>query len=181
MANQRFDVILVGGGVMGCATAYYLLKADSKLKVAVIEKDLTYSKASTPLSDGNMRVQFNIKENIEISQYGLEVLEHFAEEMAVGDNKPDVAFRQQGNLFLSDQAGEAVAKNGLALQQQLGCQVEWLTSEMAEQMGCFSVSYHWKRLKPFLLAVNIMWITFRKGPVFILCLVINFIYSSIKI
>ena len=133
MDNQCFDVILVGGGVMGCATAYYLLKADNKLKVAVIEKDLSYSKASTPLSDGNMRVQFNVKENIEISKYGLEVLACFAEEMTVGDNKPDVAFRQQGNLFLSDQNGEAVAKHGLAIQKQLNCQVEWLTSDIIEQ------------------------------------------------
>lgn len=133
MGDQRFDVILVGGGAMGCATAYYLLKADNKLKVAIIEKDLTYGKASTTLSDGNTRVQFNIKENIEMSQYGLKVMARFAEEMAVGANKPDVAFRQQGNLFLSDEAGEAVAKKGFALQQQLNCEVEWLTSDVIEQ------------------------------------------------
>ena len=81
MSNNTYDLIIVGGGVMGCATAYYLLKYDPRLNIAILEMDPTYEKASTPLSDGNARVQFNIKENIQISQYGFEVIKHFAEEM----------------------------------------------------------------------------------------------------
>jgi glycine/D-amino acid oxidase-like deaminating enzyme len=126
MINNTYDVIMVGGGLMGCATAYYLLKTDPQLKVALIELDPTYTRASTPLSDGNTRVQFNIKENIQMSQYGLEVLQSFAEDMAVDGDKPDVAFRQQGNLFIIDEASREESQQGLALQQSLGCQVEWL-------------------------------------------------------
>jgi len=74
MPSKTYDVIIVGGGVMGCATAYYLLRYDPHLNVAIIEMASTYEKASTPLSDGNTRVQFNIKENIQMSQYGLEAL-----------------------------------------------------------------------------------------------------------
>ena len=133
MDGKKFDVILVGGGVMGCATAYYLLKQDSTLKVAIVEKDASYEKSSSILSDGNIRVQFNIKENIEISLYGLEVLARFSDDMAVGDVQPDVAFRQQGNLFLSDLTGEMAAKRGLALQQEMGCEVAWLTAGEVEQ------------------------------------------------
>jgi glycine/D-amino acid oxidase-like deaminating enzyme len=59
----------------------------------------------------------------------LQVLETFAEDMAVGDKRPEVAFRQQGNLFLVDTAGRAEAEQGLALQKSLGCQVEWLTPD----------------------------------------------------
>ena len=40
--KTTYDAIMVGGGVMGCATAYYLLKKDPQLKVAIIEKDTTY-------------------------------------------------------------------------------------------------------------------------------------------
>ena len=127
MKNQQFDVIFVGAGVMGCAIATNLLRRDSQLKIALIEKDLTYQYSSTVLSDGNSRVQFNVKENIQMSQYALEVLKTFAEEMAVDGDKPEVAFRQQGNLFLTDEAGRAEVEAGLALQQSLGCHVEWLT------------------------------------------------------
>ncbi len=127
MTNQPYDVIFVGAGVMGCAIATYLLRRDSQLRVALIEKDLTYQYSSTILSDGNSRVQFNVKENIQMSQYALEVLETFADDMAVDGEKPDVAFRRQGNLFLTDEAGLEEVRAGLALQQSLGCDVSWLT------------------------------------------------------
>ncbi|MEO6063482.1 MAG: FAD-binding oxidoreductase [Thermoflexales bacterium] len=122
-----YDILIVGGGVMGCATATYLLRADPTLKVAVIERDSTYARSSTVLSDGNTRLQFNLKENIQMSQYGLEVLARFADDMEVDGDRPDVAFRQQGNLFIIDADSEAESRAGLALQQSLGCDVAWLT------------------------------------------------------
>src|SRR5262245_22189678 len=129
MSNNSYDVIIVGGGVMGCATAYYLLRTDSDLNIAILEMDPTYEKASTLLSDGNTRIQFNIKENILMSQYGLEVLARFAEEMAVQGERPDPAFRQQGNLFVLDEASRDESHEGLLLQQSLGCEVHWLTPD----------------------------------------------------
>jgi FAD-dependent oxidoreductase domain-containing protein 1 len=134
VTNQQFDIIFVGAGVMGCAIATYLLRRDSQLKIALIEKDLTYKYSSTVLSDGNMRVQFNVKENIQMSQYALDVLATFAEDMAVDGEKPDAAFRQQGNLFLTDEAGRAEVEAGLTLQQRLGCNVSWLTPNEAKKL-----------------------------------------------
>lgn len=122
----KFDVIMAGGGVMGCATAYYLLQADPTMKVAIIEMDPDYKYNSTVLSDGNTRLQFNLKENILISLYALERLKTFSEDMAVGDWQPHIDFRQQGNLFLVDEANKANAQAGLAHQQSLNCDVSWL-------------------------------------------------------
>lgn len=133
MPNTTYDVILVGGGVMGCATAYYLLKYDPQLKVAILEMDPTYEKASTPLSDGNTRIQFNIKENIQISQFGLDVLARFSLEMEVDGQKPDAAFRQQGNLFVLDEASCAESYEGMLLQKRLGCEVYWMTPEEVQE------------------------------------------------
>lgn len=129
MAQSSYDIILMGGGVMGCATAYHLLRLDDRLRVALVEMDPTYARASTTLSDGNMRVQFNIKENIQMSLYGLEVLARFADELAVDGDRPDPGFRQQGNLFVIDEATRDETRAGLALQQSLGAQVEWLDPE----------------------------------------------------
>lgn len=142
MANTKgnYDVIMVGGGLMGCAVAYYLLKGDSGLKIGLIEMDPTFERSSTTLSDGNMRVQFNLKENIQISLYGLEVMDRFADEMALEGVKPDAAFRQQGNLFLIDEGGRAEAERGIALQKSLGCQVEWLEPE--------EISLHYPLCRP---------------------------------
>jgi FAD-dependent oxidoreductase domain-containing protein 1 len=129
MSENAYDVIMVGGGIMGCATAYYLMRADERLRVAVIEMDPTYSRSSTTLSVANVRVQFNLKENIQISQYALAVLERFHEDMAVGDKVPDVGFGRQGNLFLVAEEERDQAERGMALQKSLGCQVEWLSPD----------------------------------------------------
>ena len=129
MSSNSFDVILAGGGVMSCATAYYLLGYEPNLRVAIIEKDPTYARSSTVLSDGNIRLQFNIKENIQISRFGLEVLKTFKNDMEVAGIKPDPLFRQEGNLFLVDENGVETAKQGLYLQQSMDCPVEWLSAE----------------------------------------------------
>lgn len=141
MSEKTYDVILAGGGLMSCATAYYLLKEDPNLKVALIEMDPTFEKNSTVLSDGNTRLQFNIKENIQMSQYALEKLETFAEDMAVGETKPDVGFRQEGNLFLTDAENLANAKAGFENQKSLGAEVEWWEPEkIGERFPLLDVS-----------------------------------------
>ena len=124
--KQTYDVILAGGGIMGCAIAYNLLKRDPALDVLIIERDSTYERASTTSSDGNTRIQFNVQQNIQISLYALEVLARFSEEFATKDHVPMTGFRQQGNLFLVDEAGREYAQQGIALQQSLGCDSVWL-------------------------------------------------------
>lgn len=127
--STHYDVVLAGGGVMGCAIATYLLRANPRLRVAIVERDPTYARASTPLSDGNTRIQFNIKENILMSKYALEVLQTFAEDMTVDGDAPDVAFRRQGNLFLANADGYEDAMRGLETQRGLGCKITWLTPD----------------------------------------------------
>ncbi|MCU0594134.1 MAG: FAD-binding oxidoreductase [Desulfobacterota bacterium] len=123
--KEKYDVILVGGGIMGSATAYYLTKMDPKLKVAVVERDPTYERASSTLSMANIRIQFSLKQNVQVSQYAFEVLDRFEDEMAVDDEKPNIAFHREGNLFLVDEKGHAVAKKALDMQKALGCPVDW--------------------------------------------------------
>ncbi|MGD9179885.1 MAG: FAD-binding oxidoreductase [Desulfobacterales bacterium] len=128
-ANKVYDVIIVGGGIMGSATAYYLMKADPNLRVAVIERDPAYTNASTTLSLSNVRIQFSLKENIQISQYTVEVLKSFEEEMAVDDNRPKIYFHQEGNLFLIDEERHDSARRAYELQKSLNCKVEWWSPE----------------------------------------------------
>jgi len=129
MTNTAYDVIIIGGGIMGSATAFYLMQADHSLKVAVIERDPSYARASTTLSLSNVRIQFSLKENIQISRYTMEVLDRFAEEMAVDDRVPNVYFHREGNLFLVDRENRAAAEQAFDLQKKLGCRIEWWPPE----------------------------------------------------
>lgn len=120
------DVLIVGGAAMGWATAHHLRRLAPEVNVTVVERDPTLRHSSTMLSDGNVRIQFNLEENIAISKYAMEVLESFPEEMALGEFIPDPQMRRQGNLFLVEADGKAEALAGLAEQRRLGCDSEWL-------------------------------------------------------
>ena len=135
MQKEMYDIVIVGGGVIGSSTAYHLMAAE-RLKVAVVEKDPTYARASTPLSIGNVRTQFNLKENIQISQYAYEFMENFEEKMEVDGVRPKISWHREGNLFLVEDQGRALAENDMALQKRLGCNVAWWPrDEMKKRMA----------------------------------------------
>ena len=129
MQEQYFDVVIAGGGIIGCSSAYYIVSNNPELKVVVVEMDPTYSHASTALSLANIRIQFSLEKNIRISQYAFQVLKRFKEDMSVKGEKPDLAFHQEGNLFLIYESGRNAAEKALLLQKKLGSDVEWLSAE----------------------------------------------------
>ena len=38
-----YDVVIAGGGLMGCSSAYHLMSHDPSLRVCIVEKDPTVS------------------------------------------------------------------------------------------------------------------------------------------
>lgn len=46
------DIVIIGGGIIGASTAYFLSKTGRK--VCVFERDPAYKKASFPLSLGGV-------------------------------------------------------------------------------------------------------------------------------
>lgn len=135
---RTYDVVVVGGGVIGSACAFYLKRLDPALGVAVIERDPTYRRASSALSAGNARIQFALESNVRISQYTFEVLRHFGDEMQVDGIRPDVGFRAEGNLFLVGESGRHAARVSLGRQRRLGCAVDWF--------DCAEISARWPLL-----------------------------------
>ena len=119
-----FDVVIVGGGVIGCSAAYHLLADGRPVTVAVIERDPTYEYASTPRSAGGIRQQFSLPENILMSQFGLGFYKRFAETMAADGHVPEVSLRQGGYLFLAGEAGASALRDSHATQTRLGAPVE---------------------------------------------------------
>jgi len=132
-SDRTYDVIITGGGIMGSATAYYLSCMASGLKVAVVERDPSYARASTTLSMSNVRIQFSLKENILISRYAFQVLENFEEEMAVEDRRPRIYFHRDGNLFLVGEQNLQAARRAYDLQLSLGCRVQWWSPEQVRE------------------------------------------------
>jgi sarcosine oxidase len=70
MTEGTYDVVIVGGGVIGSSTAYFLAsQPEFDGRIAVIEKDSTYADAATPRSAGGVRQQFSTPENVQISSF----------------------------------------------------------------------------------------------------------------
>src|SRR5215207_187231 len=73
--EKSFDIVIVGGGVIGAAVAYFLKGVEGLPgSVALIERDPTFARAATTLSCSSIRQQFSTPENIRLSRFGLEFL-----------------------------------------------------------------------------------------------------------
>ena len=101
MGQKADDILIVGGGVIGSSIAYHLLNDGLDGTVAVLEKDPSYEFASTPRSMGGIRQQFSTEINIRIGLYGIEVIEHFDDEMAVDGEPAHADYHPRGYLFFS--------------------------------------------------------------------------------
>lgn len=129
MGRRSFDVLIVGGGVMGCSIAYHLLKDGLDGEIAILERDPTYEFATTPRSAGGVRQQFSTEINIRIGLFSLERFERFDEEMEVDGEPAHAEFRQRGYLFLADHGNWEALQRQYQLQRSLGAQVELLSPE----------------------------------------------------
>lgn len=123
----RFDVAVIGGGVIGCSTAHFLKRLAPDASVAVIEPDPAYEFASTLRASGGCRVQFTRPENIEMSKFSLGFIRDFASLMAVeGREPPDVGWVEGGYLFIVPPESTAALERNAALQRSMGCVVDLL-------------------------------------------------------
>ena len=93
------DVVVVGGGIIGAATAYFLSKEGRKVRV--IERDPAYKKASFPLSLGGFRRQFFQKENINLGKFALEFISDISNTLKTKNNpNPTASMVPNGYLLL---------------------------------------------------------------------------------
>eukprot|EP00927_Polykrikos_kofoidii_P045460 TRINITY_DN39464_c0_g1_i1.p1 TRINITY_DN39464_c0_g1~~TRINITY_DN39464_c0_g1_i1.p1 ORF type:complete len:491 (-),score=81.22 TRINITY_DN39464_c0_g1_i1:208-1680(-) len=115
--RNSYDVVVVGGGVVGASVAYHTALADASLRICVVERDLQYKHASAMLSAGGIRQQFSLPVNIQLTLYGMDFLRRLPQDLCVpGCDAPDVQFKEQGYLFLASADGEAALRRNRATQ-----------------------------------------------------------------
>jgi glycine/D-amino acid oxidase-like deaminating enzyme len=116
-------VVVIGGGVMGSALAYWLTRLEPSLSVTVVERDATYQHASSALSAASIRQQFSTPVNIRVSQASIAFLRNAAVELAVDGDLPDIMLREAGYLYLAGAGGGAVLRETHAVQKACGADV----------------------------------------------------------
>lgn len=128
MVKNSYDVVIVGGGVIGSSVAYFLAALeDFGGTCLVVERDPTYARSSTSLSVGGIRQQFSTPENILMSRFSADFVRSASKLLAVGADAPDLSFVEAGYLFLATARGLPVLRRNHELQMSLGAEVVLLS------------------------------------------------------
>jgi len=129
-SRNAYDIVIVGGAVIGSSTAYWLSQAlGSGASILVVERDSSYEFSSTALSTSAIRQQYSNPINVKISQFGIEIIRSFQERMAPfykDEPAPDLGFREHGYLYCCSPEGVEAARERVDLQRSLGAHTVFL-------------------------------------------------------
>lgn len=100
--RSSYDVVIIGGAMHGSATAFFLSdNPDFTGSVLVVERDPSYAKAATSLSNSCIRQQFSDLINVRCSQFGAEVVKNFRAVVGGSDLIPDLSIHAFGYMYLA--------------------------------------------------------------------------------
>jgi sarcosine oxidase subunit beta len=121
------DVVVIGGGIVGTATAFWLSKAG--LDTVVLERRDGLSTLTTSKSAECFRAQFTEPAMVALARPSIELFENFAE--VIGIPGYNIAIHQQGYLFVtSDPAMVGELKTAVETYHRLGVEdAEFLTGD----------------------------------------------------
>jgi glycine/D-amino acid oxidase-like deaminating enzyme len=128
---DKYDVIIIGGAIMGSSTAWFLSQnPDFSGTILVVEKDQKYEFCSTAHTTSCIRQQFSTELNVEISQFAANFINNFQEYMDNDIRVPKLAIKSFGYMYLA--ADEDFAKK-LRINQKVqvaaGAATELLTPD----------------------------------------------------
>lgn len=106
--NMRYDIVIIGGAIVGSSVAYYLREQGFSGSIALVERDPQFPHAATTLSMASIRQQFSIPENIRLSQFTLKLFRRLKEEFGAD---ADIGFREGGYLILAGEDGLPILKS----------------------------------------------------------------------
>lgn len=111
------DVVIIGGGISGCATAFNLAKLGCR-KVVLLEKGYLAS-GSTGRCAAGIRQQWGTEMNCLLARDSVKIFEHISEELG---GHYDIELRQgkAAILFLPPRK-----KKWLNSKKTLNCSIDW--------------------------------------------------------
>lgn len=148
----RADLIIVGGGVVGAATAFYAARAG--FRPVILERRPHLATLTTPASTGAFRLQFDNLEELELVRRSVDLFLHFQE--VTGQDEYDLAIRRQGYLFATTTEDGAERQRRLVARQHVWGQTD------IEILAGDDVRYRFPFLSP-----DVCQVRFRAGDGFL--------------
>ncbi len=148
------DVVVIGGGILGAATAFWAQQAG--LHTVVVERRNRLCALTTPAATGAFRLQFDNPEEIALVRSSIEFFAHFNEAAGIPTDY-DIGVKRQGYLWLTRTTAGTERHRHLVAKQH-----EWGLDDV-ELLGQAEVE---KRF-PYLVKGEILSARFRQGDGFI--------------
>lgn len=140
--RDSYDVVIVGGAIMGAATAWFL-SDDSAFdgRVLVVERDPSYAHAATTLTNSCIRQQFSTELNVRISQFGAAFFQSLRTRMGGDARVPEMKIQNFGYLYLAATQDRVEALTAAhAVQTAAGAGTRLLTpAQIAAQWPFYAV------------------------------------------
>ena len=123
------DLVVVGGGAMGCSIAYHLAAAGAG-RVLLLEREAALGTGSTGRCAGGFRIQFSSEINVRLSLASVGMIRSFTDEHGL-----PLDVHVDGYLFLArDTAAWAGYRAAAAMQRSLGARVEELDAAAVAEL-----------------------------------------------
>ncbi|MFW2381723.1 MAG: NAD(P)/FAD-dependent oxidoreductase [Acidimicrobiales bacterium] len=100
--HNAYDVVIVGGAIVGSSIAWFLTHQGFDGRVLVVEKDPTYENSATAHTNSCMRQQFSNELNIGISQFAAEFVHNFQDYLGGDPEVPELGTQFYGYMYLAD-------------------------------------------------------------------------------
>ncbi|MEZ5557522.1 MAG: FAD-binding oxidoreductase [Pseudomonadales bacterium] len=135
MSTSR--LVVIGGGVMGSAVAYFLTRDPRwRGRLTIIERDPTFARASSSLSASGIRQQFSTPVSIAMSRFGFEFVADAAEVLRV-----DLGLTRRGYLILASAEHADLLAASVQRQRAQGAEVALLgPSALAQRFPWLNVT-----------------------------------------
>lgn len=129
--RKNYDVIIVGGAMLGSSVAWFLMNnPDFDGSILVVEKDPTYEFTSTAHTNSCMRQQFSREINVRISQFAADFVSNLRHHFAGDDRVPDIPIQSYGYMYLADNETFAnTLKESQVLQKACGAGTKYMSAE----------------------------------------------------
>ena len=127
--RSAYDVIIIGGAIMGSSAAWFLSQnPDFNGSILVVEKDQKYEFCSTAHTTSCMRQQFSTKLNVQISQFAADFVLNLQEYMVDKIKIPKLKINSFGYMYLADDVSFAeTLKDNQKIQIEAGAATELLS------------------------------------------------------
>jgi len=132
--TDRADVVIVGGGVVGCSAAWHLRQDGYTGRILVVERDPTYHRASSFLAMGGIRQQFCTPVTVSMVQFSVELWKRFDETLGTPERRPRAWFRQRGYLFLANGATSTALTHRYEQEKKAGAAVRLVSVDELRRM-----------------------------------------------